>query len=126
MSESSRERNRSQRVLFLKLKETYTFVSQVPFRSFRNYRMVYKVSDEMLGTFVPVLVYWVYSGLYMLLGSFDKYRLHSRKEEETKNFPSKGTVVRGVLVQQAFQIAVAIILFTVKQYYHTSESNAKN
>ncbi|XP_010937116.1 sphinganine C4-monooxygenase 2 [Elaeis guineensis] len=75
--------------------------------------MAYKVSDEMLGTFVPVLVYWAYSGLYMLLGSFDKYRLHSRKEEETKNLPSKGTVVRGVLIQQAFQIAVAIILFTV-------------
>ncbi|URE14058.1 Fatty acid hydroxylase superfamily [Musa troglodytarum] len=67
----------------------------------------------MLGTFVPVLVYWAYSGLYVLVGSFDKYRLHSRKEEKAKNSASKGKVVVGVLVQQAFQIAVSLLLFTV-------------
>ncbi|RWV83067.1 hypothetical protein BHE74_00041703 [Ensete ventricosum] len=68
----------------------------------------------MLGTFVPVLVYWAYSGLYVLVGGsfFDKYRLHSRKEEEVKNSASKGKVVVGVLVQQAFQIAVSLLLFT--------------
>ncbi|XP_072998956.1 sphinganine C4-monooxygenase 1-like [Typha latifolia] len=75
--------------------------------------MGYKISDEMLGTFVPVLVYWLYSGIYVLLGSLEKYRLHSRKEEETKNLASKGTVVKGVLIQQVFQIVVAIILFKV-------------
>ncbi|WOL20291.1 sphinganine C4-monooxygenase 2 [Canna indica] len=75
--------------------------------------MACKVSDEMLGTFVPVLVYWAYSGMYMLLGSDDKYRLHSRKEEETKNSASKGKVVLGVLIQQAFQIAVSALLFTM-------------
>ncbi|XP_072978658.1 sphinganine C4-monooxygenase 2-like [Typha angustifolia] len=75
--------------------------------------MGYKISDEMLGTFVPVLVYWLYSGIYVLLGSLEKYRLHSRKEEEAKNLVSKGTVVKGVLIQQAFQIVVAIILFKV-------------
>ena len=37
-------------------------------------------SDEALAIFVPILVYWVYSGMYMALGkSMDKYRLHSRK-----------------------------------------------
>ncbi|KAJ4960263.1 hypothetical protein NE237_020173 [Protea cynaroides] len=71
------------------------------------------VSDELLGTFVPIFVYWVYSGIYILLGSFENYRLHTRKEEDVKNLVSKGTVVKGVILQQAIQAAVAILLFTV-------------
>ncbi|KAK1260175.1 Sphinganine C(4)-monooxygenase 2 [Acorus gramineus] len=73
-------------------------------------------SEELLGTFVPVIVYWLYSGLYVLMGSisrFDDYRLHPRKDEDAKNLASKSTVVKGVLVQQAFQIAVSLLLFTV-------------
>ncbi|OVA09020.1 Fatty acid hydroxylase [Macleaya cordata] len=75
--------------------------------------MGFSVSDELLGTFVPILVYWVYSGLYLLFGSFDNYRLHSRKDEDVKNLVSKRTVVKGVLFQQTVQAIVAIILFTV-------------
>ncbi|XP_052185097.1 sphinganine C4-monooxygenase 1 [Diospyros lotus] len=75
--------------------------------------MDFGVSDELLGTFVPVLVYWVYSGMYALLGGFENYRLHSKEDEETKNLVSKGTVVKGVLLQQAVQAVVATILFAV-------------
>ncbi|GAB2220595.1 hypothetical protein Droror1_Dr00008256 [Drosera rotundifolia] len=75
--------------------------------------MELEVSDQLLGTFVPILVYWVYSGIYVLLGSFENYRLHSRKDEDEKNLVSKGTVVKGVLLQQTVQAIVAIILFTV-------------
>ncbi|KAF8408091.1 hypothetical protein HHK36_007232 [Tetracentron sinense] len=71
------------------------------------------VSDELLGTFVPILVYWLYSGIYILLGSFENYRLHSKKDEDIKNLVSKGTVVKGVLLQQMVQAVVAIVLFTV-------------
>ncbi|XP_077224544.1 sphinganine C4-monooxygenase 1-like [Tasmannia lanceolata] len=71
------------------------------------------VSDEFLGTFAPILVYWVYSGMYVLFDSFENYRLHSRKDEDTKNLVSKKTVVKGVLLQQAIQAFVAILLFTV-------------
>lgn len=73
----------------------------------------FEVSDEILGTFVPIGVYWVYSGIYMLLGSMDNYRLHSRKDEDEKNLASKSQVVRGVLLQQAFQAIIAMILFAV-------------
>lgn len=73
----------------------------------------FEVSDEILGTFAPIVVYWVYSGIYMLLGSFDNYRLHSRKDEDEKNLVSKFTVVKGVLLQQIVQAVVAIILFAV-------------
>ncbi|KAL5992112.1 Arf guanine nucleotide exchange factor sbh2 [Asimina triloba] len=70
------------------------------------------VSDELMGTFVPILVYWIYSGFYMLLGGFDNYRLHTRKDEDVKNLVSKTTVFKGVLLQQAVQAVVAILLFT--------------
>ncbi|XP_041014686.1 sphinganine C4-monooxygenase 1-like [Juglans microcarpa x Juglans regia] len=73
------------------------------------------ISDELLGTFVPIVVYWVYSGIYVLLGSFENYRLHSKKDEYEKNLVSKGTVVKGVLLQQIVQAIVAILLFTVTQ-----------
>ncbi|KAG5521200.1 hypothetical protein RHGRI_033678 [Rhododendron griersonianum] len=74
--------------------------------------MDFNVSDEILGTFAPILVYWVYSGIYIPLGRFENYRLHSRKDEDEKNLVSKQTVVKGVLLQQMVQAVVAIILFT--------------
>ncbi|PWZ17926.1 Sphinganine C4-monooxygenase 2 [Zea mays] len=75
--------------------------------------MAFAVSDELLGTFVPIAVYWLYSGLYVVLDGLgmDDYRLHP-KGEEARNIVSRWTVVRGVLVQQAFQIAVSLLLFT--------------
>lgn len=78
-------------------------------------RMGFAVSDELLGTFAPILVYWVYSGIYVLLGSgsLDNYRLHSKKDEDEKNLASKGAVIKGVILQQTIQAVVAILLFTV-------------
>ncbi|KAJ7294384.1 hypothetical protein O6H91_07G032000 [Diphasiastrum complanatum] len=70
------------------------------------------VSDEMMGTFAPLIFYWIYAGIYHLLPPLDRYRLHSRKEEELRNLVSLPTVVKGVLLQQAIQAVVAITLFT--------------
>ncbi|XP_023523598.1 sphinganine C4-monooxygenase 1-like [Cucurbita pepo subsp. pepo] len=75
--------------------------------------MGFTISDDLLGTFVPIFVYWFYSGIYVLLGFFENYRLHSKKDEDEKNLVSKSTVVRGVLFQQFIQAIVAIILFKV-------------
>ncbi|XP_020693965.1 sphinganine C4-monooxygenase 2-like, partial [Dendrobium catenatum] len=74
--------------------------------------MPFPVSDELLGTFVPIAVYWIYSGIYVMLGDLNQYRLHTKAEEDKKNVVSKRTVVKGVLIQQAFQIAVSLLLFT--------------
>lgn len=71
------------------------------------------VSDELLGTFVPLLVYWIYSGIYMALGGLENYRLHTIKDEDEKNLVSKRDVVKGVLLQQAVQAVVATLLFAV-------------
>ncbi|KAL7163905.1 hypothetical protein ACSBR2_039925 [Camellia fascicularis] len=75
--------------------------------------MEFGVSDELLGTVVPILVYWVYSGIYVMLGSLENYRLHSKMDEDDKNLVSKSTVIKGVLLQQIVQAIVAILLFTV-------------
>ncbi|KAG7013149.1 Sphinganine C4-monooxygenase 2, partial [Cucurbita argyrosperma subsp. argyrosperma] len=75
--------------------------------------MGFVFSDQMLGTFVPIVVYWLYSGIYILLGSFENYRLHSKEDELEKNVVPKSTVVRGVLLQQTIQAVVAILLFKV-------------
>ncbi|KAL0327180.1 UNVERIFIED_CONTAM: Sphinganine C4-monooxygenase 1 [Sesamum angustifolium] len=71
----------------------------------------FKVSDELLGTFAPIILYWAYSGIYVLLGSLEGYRLHSKKDEDEKNLVPKKDVVKGVLLQQAVQAVVATILF---------------
>lgn len=71
------------------------------------------MSDEVLGTVLPILIYWIYSGLYVVLGKYDKYRLHTREDEDVKNLVSKSEVVKGVLFQQLVQACVATLLFTV-------------
>ncbi|KAG8383093.1 hypothetical protein BUALT_Bualt05G0148700 [Buddleja alternifolia] len=65
-----------------------------------------RFSDEMLGTFAPIIVYWIYSGIYVVLGSLENYRLHSKKDEDEKNLVPKKDVVKGVLLQQAVQAVV--------------------
>ncbi|KAF5790078.1 putative sphingolipid C4-monooxygenase [Helianthus annuus] len=79
--------------------------------------MEVKISGEFMGTVAPLVVYWIYSGFYVLFGSSEKYRLHSKKEEDDKNLVSKKTVVKGVLLQQAIQAVVAIILFTIIYFF---------
>lgn len=75
------------------------------------------VSDETMGTFAPILLYWVYAGGYQLIlhgRPLERYRLHTRAEEEEKNLVSLPVVVRGVLLQQLVQAIVAMILFMVR------------
>ncbi|KAE9605520.1 hypothetical protein Lal_00025356 [Lupinus albus] len=73
-----------------------------------------RISDELLGTFAPIVVYWIYSGIYVVLGLFsENYRLHTKQEEDEKNLASKGAVVKGVILQQVVQAVVATLLFAV-------------
>ncbi|KAI9112693.1 hypothetical protein K1719_016359 [Acacia pycnantha] len=72
------------------------------------------VSDEVMGTFAPIVLYWIYAGFYQLLPPLDNYRLHSRREEDEKNVVSLSAVVKGVLLQQLVQATVALVLLTSK------------
>ncbi|XP_042442645.1 very-long-chain aldehyde decarbonylase GL1-9-like [Zingiber officinale] len=68
------------------------------------------VSDELMGTIAPIVVYWLYAGLYQLLPPLDRFRLHSRKELNAKNSVTLPTVVKGVLSQQLLQATLAYIV----------------
>ena len=57
-------------------------------------------------------MYWIATGLYSVLGA-EKYRLHSREEEEMKNLVPKRLVIRVVLLQHLTQAAIAFAFFTV-------------
>lgn len=70
-------------------------------------------SDETMGTFAPLVVYWLYAGFYQLLPPLDNYRLHTRTEENEKNLVPLGSVIKGVLLQQFVQAVVAELLFLV-------------
>ncbi|CAA0834949.1 Sphinganine C(4)-monooxygenase 2 [Striga hermonthica] len=71
------------------------------------------VSDESMGTFAPLVVYWLYAGVYQLLPPLDNYRLHTKTEENEKNVVPLGSVIKGVLLQQFVQAVVAELLFLV-------------
>lgn len=70
------------------------------------------VSDETMGTFAPIVIYWLYAGFYQMLPHLDNYRLHTQKEEMRNTVPLS-SVVKGVLLQQLVQAAVAQALFMV-------------
>jgi sphinganine C4-monooxygenase len=79
--------------------------------------MGFMSGEEVVVTLVPVAVYWVYAGIYEALLEhttvLDRYRLHSRRDEETKNIASRKDVVRGVLLQQAIQVAISVAVLKV-------------
>lgn len=72
--------------------------------------MAIELSDDVLSTFVPIIVYWVFSGMYGLLGYMESSRLHTKSEEDEKNIASKGQVLKGVLLQQLVQVIVVFSL----------------
>lgn len=75
------------------------------------------VSDEAMGTFAPIVVYWIYAGFYQILPPLHNYRLHTRQEELHKNLVPLSKVVQGVLLQQFVQAIVAHALFWVSFPY---------
>ncbi|GMI75354.1 sphingoid base hydroxylase 2 [Hibiscus trionum] len=84
------------------------------------------ISDELLGTLVPIVVYWLYSAIYIAFGPFHNYRLHSKTDEEEKNLVSKANVIKNVLFQQAIQATLAIILYKVMRNEDAGASESRS
>ncbi|PKA63132.1 Sphinganine C(4)-monooxygenase 2 [Apostasia shenzhenica] len=59
-------------------------------------------------TLVPITVYWMCSGVYLVLERKNDYRLHTKAEEDAKN-----TVFKGVVLQQIFQIIISLATLRV-------------
>ncbi|XP_024528564.1 sphinganine C4-monooxygenase 1 [Selaginella moellendorffii] len=79
-------------------------------------------SDELMGTVLPLVVYWVYAGFYHLLPPLDHLRLHSRKES-SRNLVTMPTVIKGVLLQQGIQASMAILLFSITSQKPSDDKN---
>ncbi|CAO1948437.1 unnamed protein product [Urochloa humidicola] len=81
--------------------------------------MGFMSGEELVVTLAPVVVYWVYAGIYEALLAhttvLDRYRLHTRREEETKNIASRKDVVRGVLLQQAIQATISVAVLKLER-----------
>ncbi|XP_039132538.1 sphinganine C4-monooxygenase 2-like [Dioscorea cayenensis subsp. rotundata] len=74
-----------------------------------------EISEEMLSTLVPPVVYWVVSGIYALLAIYlNEYRLHPKGDAETNNSVSRTTVIKGVLIQQAMQMVVVYMATKIR------------
>ncbi|KAE8678109.1 Sphinganine C(4)-monooxygenase 2 [Hibiscus syriacus] len=68
--------------------------------------------EELLATLVPYAVYWIYSGIYVVFESkLDKYKLHSKKEEEEKNLVSRKAVFKAVVIHQIMSIVMNLFIF---------------
>ncbi|KAI8583010.1 hypothetical protein K450DRAFT_225902 [Umbelopsis ramanniana AG] len=79
------------------------------------HRLIPYMSDEALAVVMPVFAYWVYSIAFHFIMKaeipfFEKYRIHTLEEMETKNKVSLYEVLRMVLVQQTLQTILGIMV----------------
>lgn len=74
--------------------------------------------DEVLGTFIPIIVYWLYAAIIVFLEkSFPKYKIRRTEEQDERNYlVSKATVIKGVVLQQALQALTATILYILTNH----------
>ncbi|CAA6667308.1 unnamed protein product [Spirodela intermedia] len=89
--------------------------------------MALGMSEELLPVFVPIVVYWVASGIYhVLLSPKDEHRLFPKGEEEAQTSPpgvtggEKGATVdapSASLLQVAGQLAVAMLFMDGWEYF---------
>ncbi|PRQ18925.1 putative sphingolipid C4-monooxygenase [Rosa chinensis] len=70
-------------------------------------------SDEILGMFIPIILYWLYAAVIISIEKLvPKYKLRSSEEQDKRNhLVSKGTVIKGVVLQQALQACTATLLY---------------
>lgn len=67
--------------------------------------MAIRFSDDTLAIFVPIIVFWISSGIYELLSYLrPDARLHSKEEEEQLNAISRRSVIKSALFLQAVQV----------------------
>uniref|UniRef100_A0A804PW89 Uncharacterized protein n=1 Tax=Zea mays TaxID=4577 RepID=A0A804PW89_MAIZE len=75
------------------------------------HRMLHRV------TFLPIVLYWVYTdGYQLILHPLEQYRLHTLDEEEEK-FVSLCTVVCGILLQHLVHVIHVMILFMMMSVF---------
>lgn len=79
------------------------------------HRLIPYMSDEALAVVMPIFAYWIYSIAFHFIMEaeipfFEKYRIHTLEEMETKNKVSLFEVLRMVFVQQILQTILGIMV----------------
>ncbi|MCL7028275.1 hypothetical protein MKW94_014139 [Papaver nudicaule] len=79
------------------------------------------MSDDVVGLFAPVVVYWLYAGVHHMLPPMENYRLHTKQEFAAKDVVPLPKVIRGVLIQQLIQaITLASAMYLMKNSMESS------
>ncbi|KAE8683068.1 hypothetical protein F3Y22_tig00111220pilonHSYRG00176 [Hibiscus syriacus] len=83
--------------------------------------------EMVVGSLIPIVVYWVYSGLYSVLGHlFNNYMLHPKEDEDNKNLVTRGNVDARTgassgqltsLIVITRQIVVSLLVYDTYQYF---------
>ena len=84
---------------------SYTLTPRPPLFSY--------ISDFHLSLLLPVLAYWLISGIYHVISSynlFDEYRIHTPAALKARNRVSALEVLRAVITQQVVQTALGLFL----------------
>ncbi|KAF2744026.1 hypothetical protein M011DRAFT_480331 [Sporormia fimetaria CBS 119925] len=71
------------------------------------------ISDAHLALALPIIGYWLVSGLFHLIDVYDlfpKYRLHTPAEVLKRNHVSRWDVFRDVIIQQVIQTAFGLLM----------------
>lgn len=75
--------------------------------------LVSGVSDHVLGTFLPTLVYIVANAVFHVISKLDllsRYRIHPTNDELRRNHVSRSRCLRGVIRYHIMQIALGLLL----------------
>jgi sphinganine C4-monooxygenase len=71
------------------------------------------VPDSISSVLIPIIVYWVLSGFFHVIDTFDllpAYRLHTPEEITSRNHATRIEVARDVIIQQIIQIGSGSLL----------------
>lgn len=71
------------------------------------------INDSHLALALPVIAYWVVSGIFHIIDTFDlfpMYRLHTPAEILKRNHATRWEVFRDVILQQIIQTIVGLVL----------------
>lgn len=80
-----------------------------------------------MATVVPYVVFWIYSGIYVMFESrLEKYKLHSKKEDEEKNLVSRKAVFKTVVIHQIMSIVMNLFVFAATREKNVQESPTKH
>lgn len=86
--------------------------------------LVQGVPDGVLALMAPIVAYWVYSGFFYVIDTFElceKYRIHPPEEVVSRNKATHLEVLKDVLLQHVVQTVAGLILLQFDPVQYTGD-----